>query len=139
MQRFNSFSKEIYVPFKVEVGENIKVTVPKVGDKKRIVDLSVRNAKYYRQEQFKQIQIIDPERHINRIMKQMQGDLRLTGEPRHIECFDNSNIQGTNPVAACVVFKNGKPSKKEYRHFNIETVVGADDFASMEEVVHRRY
>ncbi len=139
MQRFNSFSKEIYVPFKVEVGENIKVTVPKVGDKKRIVDLSVRNAKYYRQEQFKQIQIIDPERHINRIMKQMQSDLRLTGEPRHIECFDNSNIQGTNPVAACVVFKNGKPSKKEYRHFNIKTVVGADDFASMEEVVHRRY
>lgn len=139
MQRFNSLSKEIYVPFKVDVGEKIKVTIPKVGDKKRIVDLSVRNAKYYRQEQFKQIQIIDPERHINRIMKQMQGDLRLTGEPRHIECFDNSNIQGTNPVAACVVFKNGKPSKREYRHFNIKTVVGADDFASMEEVVHRRY
>ncbi|MEN8123817.1 MAG: excinuclease ABC subunit UvrC [Bacteroidota bacterium] len=139
MQRFNSFSKEIYVPFKVDVGENIKVTVPKLGDKKRIVDLSLRNAKYYRQEQFKQIQIIDPERHIKRIMKQMQGDLRLTNEPRHIECFDNSNIQGTNPVAACVVFKNGKPSKKEYRHFNIKSVVGADDFASMEEVVHRRY
>ncbi len=139
MQRFNSLSKEIYVPFKVDVGEKIKVTIPKVGDKKRIVDLSVRNAKYYRQEQFKQIQIIDPERHINRIMKQMQVDLRLTGEPRHIECFDNSNIQGTNPVAACVVFKNGKPSKREYRHFNIKTVVGADDFASMEEVVHRRY
>jgi len=139
MQRFNSFSKEIYVPFKVDVGESIKVTVPKLGDKKRIVDLSVRNAKYYRQDQFKQIQIIDPERHINRIMKQMKVDLRLTSEPRHIECFDNSNIQGTNPVAACVVFKNGKSSKKEYRHFNIKTVVGADDFASMEEVVHRRY
>ena len=139
MQRFNSFSKEIYVPFKVDLGESIKVTVPKLGDKKRIVDLSIRNAKYYRQEQFKQIQIIDPERHIKRIMKQMQRDLRLTGEPRYIECFDNSNIQGSHPVAACVVFKNGKPSKKDYRHFNIKTVIGADDFASMEEVVHRRY
>ena len=138
-QRFHSVSKEIYVPFNVEVGENIKITIPKLGDKKRIVDLSLRNAKYYRQERFKQIQIVDPDRHTNRIMKQMQKDLRLQQEPRHIECFDNSNIQGTNPVAACVVFKNGKPSKKEYRHFNIKTVVGPDDFASMEEVVHRRY
>ncbi len=138
-QRFNSVVKEIYVPFHVDIGENIKVTVPKVGDKKRIVDLSLRNAKYYRLEQLKQIQIVDPERHVNRIMKQMQKDLRLQEEPRHIECFDNSNIQGTNPVAACVVFKNGKPSKRDYRHFNIKTVVGADDFASMEEVVHRRY
>ncbi|MCD6544891.1 MAG: excinuclease ABC subunit UvrC [Flavobacteriaceae bacterium] len=138
-QRFHSVSKEIYVPFKVEVGEDIKITIPKLGDKKRIVDLSLRNAKYYRQERFKQIQIVDPDRHTNRIMKQMQKDLRLQQEPRHIECFDNSNIQGTNPVAACVVFKNGKPSKKDYRHFNIKTVVGSDDFASMEEVVHRRY
>ncbi|MCF6297528.1 MAG: excinuclease ABC subunit UvrC [Flavobacteriaceae bacterium] len=138
-QRFNSVSKEIYVPFIVEVGENIKITVPKLGDKKKIVDLSLRNAKYFRQEQFKQIQITDPDRHTNRIMKQMQKDLRLGEEPRHIECFDNSNIQGTNPVAACVVFKNGKPSKKDYRHFNIKTVEGPDDFASMEEVVHRRY
>ena len=137
--RFNSKTMEIYVPFLVEVGDGIKVTIPKLGDKKRIVDLSTRNAKFYRQEQFKQIQIIDPDRHANRIMKQMQKDLRLKSEPRHIECFDNSNIQGTNPVAACVVFKNGKPSKKDYRHFNIKTVVGADDFASMEEVVHRRY
>ena len=138
-QRFHSVSKEIYVPFKVEVGEDIKITIPKLGDKKRIVDLSLRNAKYYRQERFKQIQIVEPDRHTNRIMKQMQKDLRLQQEPRHIECFDNSNIQGTNPVAACVVFKNGKPSKKDYRHFNIKTVVGSDDFASMEEVVHRRY
>ena len=138
-QRFNSISNEIYVPFKVEVGENIKITVPKLGDKKKIVDLSIRNAKYFRQDRFKQIQIIDPDRHTNRIMRQMQKDLRLKKEPRHIECFDNSNIQGTNPVAACVVFKNGKPSKKEYRHFNIKTVIGSDDFASMEEVVHRRY
>jgi len=138
-QRFNSISNEIYVPFLIDVGENIKITVPKLGDKKRIVDLSLRNAKYFRQERFKQIQIVDPDRHTNRIMKQMQKDLRLNEEPRHVECFDNSNIQGTNPVAACVVFKNGKPSKKEYRHFNIKTVIGPDDFASMEEVVHRRY
>ena len=111
-QRFNSISKEIYVPFKVDVGENIKVTIPKLGDKKRIVELSERNAKYYRQEQFKQIKIVDPDRHVKRIMGQMQKDLRLQSEPRHIECFDNSNIQGTHPVAACVVFKDGKPSKK---------------------------
>jgi len=138
-QRFNSYSKEIYVPFKVDVGNEILVTVPKLGDKKRIVELSIRNAKYYRQEQFKQIKIVDPDRHVNRIMAQMKKDLRLSEEPRHIECFDNSNIQGTHPVAACVVFKNGKPSKKEYRHFNIKTVEGPDDFASMEEVVFRRY
>jgi len=138
-QRFNSYSKEIYVPFNVEVGRDIKVTIPKLGDKKRIVELSLRNAKYYRQEQFKQIKIIDPDRHVNRIMAQMKKDLRMSEEPRYIECFDNSNIQGTHPVAACVVFKNGKPSKKEYRHFNIKTVEGPDDFASMEEVVYRRY
>ena len=138
-QKFNSLTREIYVPFKLDLGEEIKVTVPKTGDKKKIVELSLRNAKFYRQEQFKQIQIVDPERHVNRIMKQMQKDLRLKTEPRYIECFDNSNIQGTNPVAACVVFKDGKPSKKDYRHFNIKTVEGPDDFASMEEVVHRRY
>ena len=138
-RRFHSISREIYVPFKVDLGDDIIVTVPKLGDKKRIVNLSERNAKYYRQEQFKQIKMIDPDRHVKRIMAQMQKDLRLSKEPRHIECFDNSNIQGTNPVAACVVFKNGKPSKKEYRHYNIKTVVGPDDFASMEEVVYRRY
>ena len=138
-QRFHSKSKEIYVPFKVDIGESIKVTVPQLGDKKHILDLSHRNAKYYRMERFKQIKITDPDRHVNRIMAQMKADLRLSVEPRHIECFDNSNIQGSNPVAACVVFKNGKPSKKDYRHFNIKTVVGPDDFASMEEVVYRRY
>ncbi|WP_298365436.1 excinuclease ABC subunit UvrC [uncultured Lutibacter sp.] len=138
-QRFNSQSNEIYVPFKVDLGEKIKVTVPKLGDKRRIVELSIRNAKYYRQEQFKQIKIVDPDRHVKRLMAQMKKDLRLSEEPRNIECFDNSNIQGTNPVAACVVFKNGKPSKKDYRHFNIKTVEGPDDFASMEEVVFRRY
>ena len=103
------------------------------------MDLSERNAKYYRIDKMKQIKITDPDRHANRIMAQMKADLRLSEEPRHIECFDNSNIQGTNPVAACVVFKDGKPSKKEYRHFNIKTVEGPDDFASMEEVVFRRY
>ena len=138
-QRFNSTSKEVYVPFKIDLGTSIKVTVPKVGDKKRIIELSERNAKYYRQEQFKQIKIADPDRHVKRIMTQMQKDLRLSEEPRHIECFDNSNIQGTHPVAACVVFKDGKPTKKEYRHYNIKTVDGPDDFASMEEVVFRRY
>ena len=138
-QRFNSQSKEIYVPFKIDFGDDVKVTIPKLGDKKHILDLSIRNAKYYRLEQLKQVKIVDPDRHANRIMAQMKADLRLKVEPRHIECFDNSNIQGTNPVAACVVFKNGKPSKKDYRHFNIKTVEGPDDFASMEEVVYRRY
>ena len=138
-QRFNSNSKEIYVPFKVSLGDDLKVTIPKLGDKKHILDLSVRNAKYYRMERFKQVKITDPDRHVKRIMAQMKTDLRLTEEPRHIECFDNSNIQGTHPVAACVVFKNGKPSKRDYRHFNIKTVEGPDDFASMEEVVYRRY
>ena len=138
-ERFQLLSKEIIVPFEVDLGEKIKVTVPQLGDKKQILDLSIRNAKFYRIEQLKQLQIVDPERHTNRIMAQMQKDLRLSVEPRHIECFDNSNIQGTNPVAACVVFKDGKPSKKDYRHFNIKTVEGPDDFASMTEVVYRRY
>lgn len=138
-ERFHLTSKEIILPFALDFGSSIKVTVPQLGDKKQILDLSERNAKYQRLEQLKQIQIVDPERHTNRIMAQMQKDLRLSVEPRHIECFDNSNIQGTNPVSACVVFKNGKPSKKDYRHFNIKTVEGPNDFASMEEVVYRRY
>jgi excinuclease ABC subunit C len=138
-QRFNSLSKEIYVPFKINIGDDFKLTIPKLGDKKHILDLSIRNAKYYRIDQLKQVKIVDPDRHANRIMAQMKVDLRLNDEPRHIECFDNSNIQGTHPVAACVVFKNGKPSKKDYRHFNIKMVEGPDDFASMEEVVYRRY
>lgn len=137
--RFDSQSTEIYTQFEVDLGEDIKVTVPKLGDKKRVVELSERNAKFFRQEQFKTIKIVDPDRHVNRLMIQMKADLRLDEEPRHMECFDNSNIQGTNPVAACVVFKNGKPSKSDYRHFNIKTVEGPDDFASMEEVVYRRY
>ncbi len=138
-ERFNLRTREIIVPFEIDLGDDIKVTVPQLGDKKQLLDLSERNAKYYRIDQMKQLQIVDPDRHANRIMAQMQKDLRLSVEPRHIECFDNSNIQGTNPVAACVVFKDGKPSKKDYRHFNIKTVEGPNDFASMEEVVYRRY
>ncbi|MFK7031672.1 excinuclease ABC subunit UvrC [Flavobacterium oreochromis] len=138
-ERFHLNAKEIIAPFEINLGDKITVTVPKLGDKKQILDLSERNAKYYRLDQLKQIKIVDPERHTNRLMAQMQKDLRLSVEPRHIECFDNSNIQGTNPVSACVVFKNGKPSKKDYRHFNIKTVEGPNDFASMEEVVYRRY
>lgn len=137
--RFHLNAKEVVVPFEVDLGEHIKITVPQLGDKKQILELSERNARYQRLEQLKQMQIVDPERHTNRIMAQMKKDLRLSVEPRHIECFDNSNIQGSNPVAACVVFKEGKPSKKDYRHFNIKTVEGPDDFASMEEVVYRRY
>jgi len=138
-QRFASESEELYLQFPIILEEDIKITVPKLGDKKKLVELSLRNAKFYRQERFKQIRITDPDRHTKRIMAQMKADLRLSEEPSHIECFDNSNIQGSNPVAACVVFLNGKPAKKEYRHFNIKTVTGPDDFASMEEVVFRRY
>ncbi|TXN38435.1 excinuclease ABC subunit UvrC [Flagellimonas hymeniacidonis] len=138
-QRFNSESKEIYLPFPVAVEESLKITLPKLGDKRRILELSERNARFFRQDRFKQIKITDPDRHTKRIMAQMKADLRLSEEPVHIECFDNSNIQGSNPVAACVVFRNGKPFKKDYRHFNIKTVEGPDDFASMEEVVLRRY
>lgn len=138
-ERFHLNSKEIITPFEVEVQEGVHVTVPKLGDKKKLLDLSERNAKYYRIDQLKQIKIVDPERHVNRIMTQMKKDLRMHVEPRHIECFDNSNIQGTNPVAACVVFKDGKPSKKDYRHFNVKTVEGPNDYDSMEEIVHRRY
>ena len=138
-RRFDSSSKEILLPFEVDLGETVKVTVPKIGEKKQLMNLSLRNAKLSRLEQLKQIKLIDPEQHSQRIMAQMQRDLRLQALPLHIECFDNSNIQGSDPVAACVVFRNGKPSKKEYRHYSIKTVVGPDDFASMEEVVYRRY
>ena len=138
-QRFVSNSTEILVPFSMDIGENLKVVVPKLGDKKKVLDLSLRNAKYFRIDKLKQAKIVDPDRHNNRLMATMKSDLRLIHEPRHIECFDNSNIQGSHPVAACVVFKDGKPSKKDYRHFNIKTVEGPDDFASMEEVVFRRY
>lgn len=138
-QRFDSQSEVVYLPFPLNLGENIKVEVPKVGDKKHIIDLSLRNAKYFRMERFKQMKIVDPKRHENRILTQMKTDLRMQELPRHIECFDNSNLQGTNPVAACVVFKNAKPSKRDYRKFTIKTVKGPDDYESMREVVYRRY
>lgn len=138
-ERFHLDTREVILPFELDFGEKIKVTVPKLGEKKQLLDLSERNAKFFRLDQLKQVKITDPDRHVNRLMAQMKSDLRLHEEPRHIECFDNSNIQGTNPVAACVVFKDGKPSKKDYRHFNIKTVEGPNDFASMEEVVFRRY
>ena len=138
-QLFFSSAKEIFLSEAVALGEKLKVSVPLQGDKRKLVDLSIRNAKFFRMERFKQMKIVDPERHTSRIMSQMKTDLRLPKEPYHIECFDNSNIQGSNPVAACVVFKSGKPNKKEYRHYNIKTVEGPDDFASMEEVVYRRY
>ncbi|HUH52253.1 MAG TPA: excinuclease ABC subunit UvrC [Flavobacterium sp.] len=137
--RFQLDTREVILPFELDLGTKIKVTVPQLGDKKKLLELSERNAKFFRIEQLKQIKITDPERHTKRLMAQMKADLRLSVEPRHIECFDNSNIQGTNPVAACVVFKDGKPSKNDYRHFNIKSVEGPDDFASMEEVVYRRY
>ncbi|MDV2448502.1 excinuclease ABC subunit C [Elizabethkingia anophelis] len=139
-QKFSSKSKEIYLPFHLSVEiPGAKIIVPKVGDKKRIVELSEKNAREYRLEKLKQVQIVDPERHTNRIMAEMQKNLRMPVEPRHIEGFDNSNIQGTNPVSACVVFKDGKPSKQDYRIFHVKTVEGPNDFATMEEVILRRY
>ena len=138
-QLFSSTSPTIFLSEKVSLGNSLNLQIPQQGDKRKLVEMSLRNAKYFRMERFKQIKIVDPDRHVKRIMEQMKKDLKLSNAPYHIECFDNSNIQGSNPVAACVVFKDGKPSKKEYRHYNIKTVTGPDDFASMEEVVFRRY
>jgi len=138
-QLFSSTSTTVFLSEKVSLGNTLRVEVPQQGDKRKLVEMSLRNAKYFRMERFKQIKIVDPDRHVKRIMEQMKKDLRLPSAPYHIECFDNSNIQGSNPVAACVVFREGKPYKKEYRHYNIKTVTGPDDFASMEEVVYRRY
>lgn len=139
-RKFNSESREIILPFHLSVEiPDVKISVPKLGDKKRILDLSTKNAREYRLEKLKQIQITDPERHTNRIMAEMKTNLHMPVEPRHIEGFDNSNIQGTNPVSACVVFKNGKPSKEDYRIFHPKTIDGPNDFATMEEVIYRRY
>ncbi|MDO9186502.1 MAG: excinuclease ABC subunit UvrC [Bacteroidia bacterium] len=138
--RFNSDSKEIIVPFAIDTEfPNIEFTIPQRGDKKHLLELSERNVEYYKREKMKQESLVDPERHTKRILEQMKKDLHLSEEPRHIECFDNSNFQGAYPVAAMTVFKDAKPSKKDYRHFNIKTVEGPDDFASMEEVIYRRY
>ena len=139
-ERYGDEAKEIITDIAIsDVFSNMKITNPQRGDKKALLDLSTRNAKFYMLEKHKQEKLVNPERHTERIMETMKKDLRLKEWPTHIECFDNSNFQGTNAVAACVVFKNGKPAKREYRNFNIKTVEGPDDFASMEEVVYRRY
>jgi len=137
--KFQSKNKTIICPFKYAPLIPVKFIVPKMGENKKLLELSKKNIAYFKIEKLKKIQIVDPERHSRRIMNQMKNDLRLKNDPEHIECFDNSNIQGSNPVAACVVFRNGKPFKKEYRHYNIKTVEGPDDYASMEEVIYRRY
>lgn len=139
-ERFNSNSREILIEKNIDLEiPGLNFFVPQRGDKKQLVELSLRNAKFYRLEKLKHEKIKNPEQHTERILSQLQKDLRLKDLPVHIECFDNSNIQGTNPVSACVVFRDAKPSKKDYRHFNVKTVVGPDDFASMEEAVFRRY
>ncbi len=139
-RRFEREFSEVIVPFLPDVEfEKIKFMVPQRGDMKKVLDVAVKNATQYLKDKEKQAEALDPERSVEKLMETMKRDFRLEVQPRHIECFDNSNIQGTNPVASCVVFKNGKPSKKDYRHFIIKTVVGADDFASMKEVLHRRY
>ncbi len=132
--------KNIILPFKIDFPiEDVKIEYPQKGDKGKILELANRNAKFFMLEKHKQIEDKDPEKHTQRKLETLKADLMMNELPVHIECFDNSNIQGTNPVASCVVFKNAKPSKKDYRHFNIKTVVGANDFASMEEIIYRRY
>lgn len=139
-QRFKSTAKEIIVPFLPDASiDNANFFIPQKGDKRKLLDLSIQNVKQYKVDKLKQSEKFNPEQRTTRILKTIQNDLHMDVLPMHIECFDNSNIQGTNPVAACVVFKKAKPSKKDYRHFHIKTVEGPDDFASMIEVVTRRY
>jgi len=139
-EKLNSNSKEIIIPFDIDFKiKNTTFTIPQKGDRKKILDLAIQNVKQYKLEKLNQAEKLNPDQRIIRILSTAQKDLRLKNLPLHIECFDNSNIQGTNPVAACVVFKKAKPSKKDYRHFNIKTVEGPNDFASMYEVVYRRY
>lgn len=139
-ERYKSLSKEIIVPFEMGIElKDVTFTIPQRGDKKKLLDLSLMNVKQYKVDRLKQAEKLNPEQRSIRIMKKMQSDFHLKDLPMHIECFDNSNIQGAYPVASCVVFKKAKPSKKDYRHFNIKTVEGPNDFASMEEVVYRRY
>ena len=134
-----SESTEFIVPFPIDLDAKFTIIVPQLGDKKKLLDLSFKNAMMLKQEKQLAAERLDPELRIDRVLATMQSDLRLKEPPQHIECFDNSNIQGTNPVSACVVFKNAKPSKNDYRHFNIKTVIGPNDFASMQEVLGRRY
>jgi excinuclease ABC subunit C len=138
--KYQSLTKEIIVPFDINLKTDEWIfQVPKVGDKKKLLDLATKNAMYYKKEKLVQYEQLDPSLKTDRILKQMQTDLRLKDLPKHIECFDNSNIQGTNAVSACVVFKDARPSKKDYRHFNVKTVDGPNDFDTMREVVYRRY
>jgi excinuclease ABC subunit C len=138
--RLASEAKEILVPFTLELElPGVTITVPRIGDKKHLLDLSERNAKYYKLEKEKQLELVEPERRSKRILGTMMKDLRMKEPPAHIECFDNSNFQGDYAVSAMVCFKNGRPDKNEYRHYNINSVKGPDDFASMEEVILRRY
>jgi len=139
-QRFSSTAEEILVPFPIDLElPKVIINVPQRGDKKKLVELSERNSKFYQMEKQRQKDLVDPERRSKRVLAQMMKDLRLKEHPVRIDCFDNSNIQGAYPVAAMVVFTNAKPDKKEYRHFNIRTVEGPDDYASMEEIIYRRY
>ena len=139
-KRFHSNSKEIVVPFDTQLElEGVKFTIPKLGDKKTLLELSEMNGKQYKFDRLKQAEKLNPEQKQVRLMKELQEKLGLQKMPYHIECFDNSNISGTDAVAACVVFKSMKPSKQDYKRYNIKTVVGPDDYASMKEVVHRRY
>jgi excinuclease ABC subunit C len=138
----HDLSREVIVPFLPSAAilfDGVTFTTPKRGEKAELLEFSLKSARIYRAEQMKNLEIKNPERHTDRLMNAMQRELHLDRQPRHIECFDNSNLQGTNPVASCVVFRDGKPSRKEYRHFNVKTVVGPDDFASMREIVYRRY
>ncbi|WP_285010535.1 excinuclease ABC subunit UvrC [Pedobacter faecalis] len=138
--KFHSTSKEIIVPFEITLmDEGLKFTVPKLGEKKKLLELSEKNVLFFKKEKLNQYEKLNPDLRTDRILSQMQKDLRLTQLPRHIECFDNSNFQGKYPVSAIVVFKDAKPSKKDYRHFNVKTVEGPNDFATMEEAVYRRY
>ena len=139
-ERYQSESKELILPIDIEIDiPGVLVTVPKIGDKKHLLDLSEKNARYFRKDRLEQADKLNPEHRIERLMETMKKDLRLPAKPYHIECFDNSNFQGDYAVSAMSVFKNGRPAKSDYRHFNIKTVVGPDDFASMEEVIYRRY
>lgn len=139
-ERYQSQSREIIVPIHPDWQDpKFTITIPKAGDKKKLLDLSLKNALYFKRERLQQYEQLNPELRTERLLGQMQKDLRLKTPPKHIECFDNSNLQGTNPVSACVVFKDGKPSKKDYRHFIPKTVEGPDDFATMREVIQRRY
>jgi excinuclease ABC subunit C len=138
--KFNSTSKEIIVPFEISISDpGLKFTVPKLGEKKSLLELSQKNVMFFKREKLDQYEKLNPDLRTDRILTQMQKDLRLTQLPTHIECFDNSNFQGKYPVSAIVVFKDAKPSKKDYRQFNVKTVEGPNDFATMEEAVYRRY